>query len=106
MSSLNNRSQVYEEGKRLNLHDALLYWLQMKVVATQREGDRAAQETLSFFEVVLTEDHSLSNVHISTVDDDMYYVEYEQEGDVKSQRFPRELVEKLLDDINSNPKYN
>lgn len=90
----------------MNLHDALLYWLQMKVVAEQRADDRAASETLQFFEVVLTEDHSLSNVHITSSDEHMYYISYEKDGEVKAQRFPRELVEKLLDDINSNPKYN
>lgn len=90
----------------MNFNDALLYWLQIKVVAEQRADDRAASETLKFFEVVLKEDHELQHVHVSSVDDDMYYIEYEKDGEVKSQRFPRELVDKLLEDINSNPKYN
>lgn len=90
----------------MKLQDALLYWAQIKTVAEARQDDRAAQDTLQFFEVILTEDHDLQNVHITSSDDEMYVVQYERDDEVKTQRFPRELVDQLLAEIDANPKYN
>lgn len=90
----------------MKLQDALLYWTQIKTVTEAREDDRAAQDTCQFFEKILTEDHQLRNVHIASRDDEMYVVQYEIDHVSKTQRFPKELVEQLLADINANPKYN
>lgn len=89
----------------MNLQDALLYWAQIKHVANSRVDDMAAQETCRFFEEILTEDHQLRNVHIASMDDVMYLVQYEKQDETHTQRFPKELVEQLLGDINANPKY-
>ena len=86
--------------------DALFNWLQIKLVADARPDDHAAKETLAFFEEILREDHQLVNFHIARMDDTMYYVHYEVDGTAKKQMYDRELADKLLEDINSNPKYN
>lgn len=90
----------------MNLQNALFNWLQIKTVADARPDDHAAKETLGFFEVILTEDHKLSNFEVANIDDTMYFIRYESEGKSKTQMFGRDEVEQLLEDINSNPKYN
>lgn len=90
----------------MNLQNALFNWLQIKTVSEGRPDDQAAKETLDFFEVILTEDHKLTNYEITTVDDTMIHVRYEIDGKNKVQMFSRESVEQLLEDIHSNPKYN
>ncbi|WP_248926629.1 hypothetical protein [Paenibacillus hamazuiensis] len=90
----------------MNLQDALFNWLQIKVVSDARKDDNAAKETLDFFETILREDHHLSEFGVERVDETMYHVRYEADGKRKTQFFDRELVDQLLADINSNPKYN
>jgi hypothetical protein len=90
----------------LNLQDALFNWLQIKIVADARPEDQAARDTLDFFEQILKEDHQMSDFHIAQTDDTMYYVHYAADGKGKKQMFDKEAAEKLLTDINSNPKYN
>lgn len=90
----------------MNLQDALLYWLQIKTVAEMRPDDDAAKETLRFFETILDEDHHLQNYRVTAIDDDMVHIAYEQNGEIKTDRFPKLLVDQLLEDINANPKYN
>lgn len=90
----------------MKLQDALFNWLQIKTVSDARPDDHSAKETLSFFEVILTEDHKLVSFEVTHTDDTMIHIRYETDGKTKTQMFQRELVEKLLEDINSNPKYN
>jgi hypothetical protein len=90
----------------VQLQDALMNWLQIKLVADGRPEDNAAKETLSFFEEILKEDHGLELFTIGNADDTMYHVTYEVEGKKKTQLFDRERAEQLLVDINANPKYN
>ncbi|WP_139997851.1 hypothetical protein [Paenibacillus paridis] len=90
----------------MRFEDALFNWLQIKVVSNARLDDQAAQETLSFFEQILSEDHGLSDYSIIRTDDTMIHVKYTKEGRSKLQLYPRELGEQLLTDIESNPKYN
>lgn len=90
----------------MNLHDALFNWLQIKRVSEARPDDKAAKDTLDFFAVILEEDHQLADVQVAQIDDTMYHVQYKEAGEMKTQKFPRELTDKLLEDINSNPKYN
>jgi hypothetical protein len=90
----------------MNLQDALFNWLQIHIVAETRQGDRAARETLEFFEQILREDHGLTSFDITSKDETMIHVAYEREGTTKKQMINRELAEQLLTDINADPKYN
>lgn len=90
----------------MTLKDALFNWLQMKIVADARPDDKAAKDTLDFFEQILREDHKLTGVEIVDRDETMVHVQYEADGERKKQMFDRESAEQLLHDINSNPKYN
>lgn len=90
----------------MKLQDALFNWLQIRIVADARPEDNAARETVDFFADILQEDHHLSHVAISAVDETMYHVQYEAEGKTKRQLFDRETAEQLLADIEANPKYN
>lgn len=89
----------------MNLQDALFNWLQISIVAEARPEDRAAGETRDFFEVILREDHQLTGFSYSA-DESFYRIQYETAGEQRTQRFDREAAEKLLEDIQSNPKYN
>lgn len=91
----------------MKLQDALFNWLQIKLVAEARDDDRAAKDTLDFFEQILREDHQLSHFQIVAIREDIIDIEYgtsAQETQVQS--IDRERAEKLLGDINENPKYN
>ncbi|MFC5651710.1 hypothetical protein ACFPYJ_21845 [Paenibacillus solisilvae] len=90
----------------MRLEDALFNWLQIQIVAEARPDDHAAVETRDFFLQILTEDHQLALVQIDKIDDTMIHVRYELDGRSKIQMYPREIGEKLLSDINENPKYN
>jgi len=90
----------------MKLDDALFNWLQIKLVADARPNDRAARETLLFFEQILLEDHGLESFAIGKRDDTMYHITYVSEGKTKMRMFGREEAEQLLSDINANPKYN
>jgi hypothetical protein len=88
------------------LQDALFNWLQMKIVSDARPEDGAAKETLDFFNIILMEDHHLSDIKDGVEDGDKLYIQYVVDGESKKQTFDRERAEQLLTDINSNPKYN
>ncbi|MDP5273129.1 hypothetical protein [Chengkuizengella axinellae] len=91
----------------MNLQDSLFNWLQMKVVYNARPDDNSALKTLEFFETILTEDHHLTNITLDLSDDEMMYlVTFTQDGEGLTKKFDREIVDQLLEEINSNPKYN
>lgn len=90
----------------MKLQDALFNWLQIKLVADSRTEDRAARDTMDFFEEILRADHKLTRFEVTGKDERFVTVSYEVEGETKTQRFERETVEQLLHDINANPKYN
>lgn len=91
----------------MKLQDALFNWLQMRIVLAARPDDWAAGETLAFFEEILVEDHKLSALSTARTDEDMIEVRYcDEAGSSQTVRFPREMAEKLLTDIQAEPKYN
>ena len=90
----------------MKLDDALFNWLQIKLVADDRPEDRAALETLRFFEQILLEDHGLQSFAIGKRDDTMYHITYVIDNRTKTSMFDREAAERLLADIRANPKYN
>ncbi|PLR97429.1 hypothetical protein [Bacillus sp. T33-2] len=86
-----------------SVQDALYNWLTIKVVTDARPDDTAAKQTEDQFAQILEEEHSIESVDI-TKDDEMYYISYEQNGERISTRFPRELIEVLLQQINQEPE--
>ncbi|SDM89729.1 hypothetical protein SAMN04487897_101411 [Paenibacillus sp. yr247] len=91
----------------MKLQDTFFNWLQMHIVHQARPDDEAAKETLDFFELILREDHGVSQLEIVDDADRMkIHIAYEHKGVKSKQSFDREAAEKLRDDINSNPIYN
>ncbi|MCM3726094.1 hypothetical protein M3226_10400 [Neobacillus cucumis] len=86
-----------------SLQDALYNWLTIKVVCDVRPDDKAAVETRDFFEEILTAQHSVSNIE-TTKDDLMYYISYQQGEETKTRRYPRELIEIMINQINQEPE--
>lgn len=86
-----------------SLQDAIYNWLTIRVVLDCRPNDLAAAETEKMFLDILKNDHSLENISV-TNDLMMYYVNYEQNGEQKMHRFPRDMVEVMLKQINNAPE--
>ncbi|NHC42901.1 hypothetical protein G6549_23680 [Bacillus sp. MM2020_1] len=85
-----------------SVQDTLYNWLTIKVVCDARPDDTAAKDTLNLFEEMIADLH-LSNL-VVTKDDLMYYVSYQQGEETKKARFPQELIEVMLKQINQDPK--
>lgn len=86
-----------------SVQDAIYNWLTIKIVIDARPEDTAAVETEKMFYDILLEKHMLSNIEVSK-DEDMYYVHFDEQGERKKQRFPRELIEVMLNQINQQPE--
>lgn len=86
-----------------SVQDALYNWLTIKSVAEARPYDEAAQETYMFFHNMLHADHQLKHITVEKKED-MYFVTYEKEGEKKSTRFPLELIDCFLDQMNREPE--
>ncbi|WP_347550532.1 hypothetical protein ABFG93_03020 [Pseudalkalibacillus hwajinpoensis] len=89
----------------MNLQDAMYNWLSIKVVADKRPDDQAAQDTRTFFEEILTEDHHISLLEVKS-NHDYYIVHYHKDELKEIKKFPIELIDALLTSIQSEPKYN
>lgn len=89
----------------MKLADALFNWLQIQVVAEARPTDLSAQETAAFFRTILQEDHRVSELQV-TKDMTMYTLRYTIDDKVKTEMYPIERIEELLDAINNEPKFN
>lgn len=90
----------------MKLEDALFNWLQIHLVAEARPEDKAAGETVRFFEQILREDHGLTEFVIGAMDATMVHVRYTASGKTKMQMYGREQAEQLLADIDSDSKYH
>jgi hypothetical protein len=86
-----------------SLQDTLYNWLTIKVVCNERPDDTAAVDTEKMFLDMLTDDHGVSNIEIET-DEVMYYLHYDHNGERKKSRYPRELIEIMLNQINEDPE--
>ncbi|MEH7483614.1 hypothetical protein V7157_21615 [Neobacillus drentensis] len=85
-----------------SVQDTLYNWLTIKVVCDARPDDTAARDTLILFEEMIA-DLQLSNIEV-TKDDVMYYVSYQQGVETKKTRYPQELIEVMLNQINQEPE--
>ncbi|MDR0137205.1 hypothetical protein RFW18_05555 [Metabacillus idriensis] len=86
-----------------SLQDSLYNWLSIKVVADARPEDTAAVDTFRLFDELLKENHDLADVQIHK-DDVMYLVSYTLNGEQKSSRFPAELIDSMIDQIEAEPE--
>lgn len=86
-----------------SVQDVLYNWLTIKIVADARPFDEAAQETYTLFHNMLYEDHQLCNVKVEKKDD-MYIVTYEKGKEKKFTRFPLELIDCFLEQIEREPE--
>jgi hypothetical protein len=86
-----------------SLQDTLYNWLTIKVVVDERPDDSAAVDTEKMFYDMLVEDQGIQNIEVTT-DAVMYYVHYDLDGERKSNGFPRELIEVMLNQINESPE--
>ncbi len=86
-----------------SLQDALYNWLTIKMIAEARPNDGAAQETYELFDGVLKNDHGVEQVTIEK-DEEMYLVTYTKEGQTKSTRFPTELIDCFLEQMEREPE--
>jgi hypothetical protein len=85
-----------------SVQDAIYNWLTIKVVADARPDDHAAQETLSFFNELLTEDHLIQEISF-TKDDILYLVTYKRDGEERTIRFPVELIDVMYEQMEKEP---
>jgi hypothetical protein len=86
-----------------SLQDALYNWLTIKVVADARPDDHAARETERFFAKILKDDFAVTNLQLRK-DEVMYLITYEKGDEQKTARFPVELIEAMLEQMNSEPE--
>lgn len=86
-----------------SLQDTLYNWLTIKVVADVRVDDTAAQDTVKLFYEILTEDHGLRDIDVKK-DEQMYVVHYLIDGEQKKTRFPVELIDVMLEQMEAEPE--
>ncbi|UII57264.1 hypothetical protein LS684_07435 [Cytobacillus spongiae] len=86
-----------------SIQDALYNWLTIYVVCEHRPDDTAAKETADMFYDMLINDHHISDL-IITLDEEMYYIDYRLKDENKRQRFPRELIDVMLNQMNMEPE--
>ncbi|WP_339062251.1 hypothetical protein [Tepidibacillus marianensis] len=89
----------------MKFEEVVSNWLQISVVNEARPNDRAAKDTAGFFLEILKEDHGLENVSYER-DPFEYIVSFEKDGEPQQLKFQRGIIEKLLEDIESEPRYN
>ena len=89
----------------MKFDDAIFNWLQIAVVAEVRPDDLSAKETADFFKKLLIEDHQITTIRYER-DPLIYTVYYEKDGKEEKMTFGLDLVDKLIDDIEKEPKYD
>lgn len=89
----------------MKIEDAIFNWLQITIVYKARPNDSSAKETSEFFKRILAEDHNISEISYE-LDGFTYNIRYEIDGKEGSIRFNSTMVDKLITDIENEPKYN
>lgn len=85
-----------------SLQDALYNWLTIKVVRDARPFDNAAEETEQLFYAILTKEFQISELDVYD-EGELYNVSFKRDNEIKQQRFPKELVEVMLTQIELAP---
>ena len=86
-----------------SLQDALYNWLTIQVVCEARPEDSAAAETEEFFRDMLEKDHEVFVDSISKISP-FYFVNYSRKGEQGTHRFPIELIDMMLEQIQLEPE--
>ncbi|MDQ0217218.1 hypothetical protein ELQ35_08205 [Peribacillus cavernae] len=86
-----------------SLQDTLYNWLTIKVVCDARPEDSSANDTRVLFENLLNEEHQIEIIGVKR-EEPFYFVQYCINQEEKTQRFPIELIEVMLDQINAEPE--
>lgn len=89
----------------MKVEDAIYNWLQIAVVAEGRPEDMAAQETADFFRGILRDDHNVKEIRYER-DSFKYTVYYQINDKEETKIYDLMLIDKLLEDIEKEPKYN
>ncbi|MBM7552904.1 hypothetical protein [Thalassobacillus pellis] len=85
-----------------SLQDAVYNWLTIKVVADNRPDDRSAVDTTAFFYEMLQEDHGVEKAVVNR-DEEMYTVTCHKADEVRTFRFPSELIDIMHNQIKKEP---
>lgn len=85
------------------IQDSLYNWLSIQVVSDARPEDSAAKNTAKMFKGMLETEHEITVTEVIK-DETMYYIHYLQQGEEKKMRFPCELIEFMLHQINLEPE--
>jgi hypothetical protein len=91
----------------MDLHSAIQYWLQIRLVSEARTTDEAAKKTYDFFQEIVSQDFGVSNLVVDPYgqEDETIRVRFVVKDKQETLTFDREMIEKLLQDIEANPKY-
>jgi hypothetical protein len=91
----------------MDLRTALHSWLQIRIVAQARPDDDAATKTFAFFSEIVEQDFGVTQLEVLPVaeEDEEITLTYTAHGEASTITFDREMTEKLLLDIEANPKY-
>lgn len=85
-----------------SLQDAIYNWLTIKVVCDARPDDAAAKDTEKTFYRLLQEEYDVSEMQIEQ-EEELYFISCHVKDEKHTYRFPRELIDCMLDSINENP---
>ncbi|MBD3106868.1 hypothetical protein IEO70_00560 [Bacillus sp. AGMB 02131] len=85
-----------------SLQDAIYNWLSIKVVCEARPDDTAAKETEQDFSRLLQEEYAVSHIQVEK-EEELYFVSCHSKGEEHTYRFPKELIDCMLDSIKENP---
>lgn len=86
-----------------SLQDALYNWLTIQVVCEARPDDTAAAETETFFRELLEKDHQ-AKVDSVVRTEPFYFVNYSINGEQGNARFPIEIIDVMLEQIQLEPE--
>ena len=89
----------------MKIEDAIFNWLQIAVVYEARPEDLSAKETLEFFYDILVKDHNINEI-LYKRDPFKYIVYYQIDGEKENKTFDAVIIDKLVHDIENEPKYN
>lgn len=68
-----------------------------------RPLDLSAVETTELFAAILKDEHGLSDVRVEKDNERWYFVHYMKDGEAQSMRFPIDLIEVILNQIEAEP---
>ncbi|UOY93774.1 hypothetical protein MUG87_06550 [Ectobacillus sp. JY-23] len=86
-----------------SIQDALYNWLTIKTVAEARPDDEAAKETYALFADMLFHEHGVTETKLEKYEE-MYMVYYTAHGLEKTARFPSELIDCYVEQMEREPQ--